>query len=176
MTGRRITAAVTMLVLLGILVAGAVLGWRFLVGGTDSASEPTDESSSSACPSPEPGAPKRLSSRQVRVSVYNAGNRSGVANSTLDALLRRGFVAGDAANAPDGVKVRRVQVWTTVQDDPMARLVALQFGKRTPVIVSDEELGPGVDVIVGNGFDRLRKAPRSLPVDELPEACAEPDA
>ena len=171
MTRRRLTAGITMLVLVGILVAGAVMGWRFLVGGTGSAADPAAEASPSACVSADTAGPQRLRSEQVRVSVYNAGSRSGMANSTLDALLRRGFVAGDAANAPDGVKVRWVQVWTTEEDDPRARLVALQFGKRTRVVVTEEELGPGVDVIVGNRFDRLKKAPRSVRLESAAEAC-----
>ena len=36
---------------------------------------------------------------------------------------------------------------------------------------SDEDLGAGVDVIVGNGFKRLIKAPRSLEVKRPQEYC-----
>lgn len=162
---QQLVAAVTMLVLLGILVASAMLGWRFLVGDADDG-----EPAANGSPSPSACAPEKLErgervkTSQVRVSVYNAGTRSGLANTTLDTLLRRGFVAGEAGNAPKGTKVPGVEVWTTTKDDPRAQLVALQFGKKTPVKVVKEELGPGVDVIVGNRHRALVKAPRFVQV------------
>jgi len=168
--GRRaITTAVTMLALIGILVLGAVWGWRSLFA--ELPESPTAAEPAPTCATETLAAGQRVRARQVRVSVFNAGTRSGLAGDTLDRLRRRGFTAGDTGNAPSDLDVRRVQVWSTVEDDPRAQLVARQFGKKTRVRFSDEDLGPGVDVIVGDRFDRLSKAPRSLRVREAREIC-----
>lgn len=167
---RQVTSTITMTVLVALLVVGAVSGWRFLFGDMPGDAE------SSAEPSPacttdvvDPG--QRIRARDVRVSVFNAGNRSGLAGKTLEALERRGFRPGQTANAPSDVEVRRVQVWSTIENDPQARLVARQFGRSVKVRFSDEDLGPGVDVIVGNAYRGLVKAPRKLRIKQEQQVC-----
>jgi len=159
-----------MLALTGVLVVGAVWGWRSLFaevpGGGLIVTEPGP-----TCTTEQVEAGGKVRAKQIRVSVFNGGTRTGLAGETLDALMERGFVGGDLGNAPSDVKVRRVQVWSTIENDPAARLVALQFGKDVKVRFSDEDLGDGVDVIVGNGFERLSKAPRSLTVKKPQEYC-----
>jgi hypothetical protein len=167
---RHITSAVTMLVLVGILVLGAVWGWRSLFAELPG-TEATAEEPAGECTVEEVDAGEKLRSKQVRVSVFNGGTRAGLAGQTLDALMNRGFLAGQIGNAPSDLDVRRVQVWSTVENDPAARLVARQFGKNVKVRYSDEDLGTGVDVIVGNGFDGLRKAPRAIAVKTSREVC-----
>jgi hypothetical protein len=159
-----------MLVLIGLLVLGAVWGWRSLFAALPD-SDVAAEEPARTCTTERVDAGQRIRSRQVRVSVFNGGTRSGLAGQTLEALTARGFLGGDIGNAPSDVDVRRVQVWSTVEDDPAARLVARQFGTSVKVRFSDEDLGPGIDVIVGNGFDRLAKAPRALTVKEPKEFC-----
>lgn len=166
---REITATVTMLVLIGLLVLGAVWGWRALfaeVPGNVTAVEP-----SPTCTDETIAAGGKIRADQVRVSVYNGGTRSGLAGETLEALMDRGFLAGDTANAPSDVDVARVEVWSTVERDPRAQLVARQFGRKVRVRFSDEDLGPGIDVIIGDRFDRLAKAPRALTVRREQEIC-----
>lgn len=167
---REITSAVTMLVLIGLLVVAAVWGWRSLF-----AALPDDglaaEEPAPTCTTELVDAGERIRSDQVRVSVFNAGSRSGLAGQTLDALVERGFLPGDIGNAPDDLEVRRVQVWSTVEGDPRARLVARQFGTSVKVRFSDEDLGPGVDVVVGDRFRTLAKAPRGLKVRSAQEIC-----
>jgi hypothetical protein len=168
---RHVTATVTMLVLIGLLVLGAVLGWRTLFaelpGGDVTAEEP-----SPTCTMEQVEAGGKVRAGQVQVSVFNGGTRSGLAGDTLDALTKRGFVSGDLGNAPSDIDVRRVQVWSMEEDDPRARLVARQFGPKVKVQFADEDLGTGVDVIVGDRFRALAKAPRALTVDEDVEFCA----
>ena len=105
----------------------------------------------------------------MKVSVYNAGDRAGLATETLDALVDRGFQLGEAGNAPDGTEVSFVQVWTE-KKDASARLVALQFGQRTLIRKADD-LGPGVDVVVGSGFKGLVEAPTSIKAGKAETAC-----
>ncbi len=160
----------TLLVLVCLLVLGAVWGWRSLFAETPSG-DPTATEPTPTCTTERVDAGERMRSDQVRVSVFNAGNRSGLAGQTLDALVDRGFLPGDIGNAPDDVDVARVQVWSTVEKDPRARLVARQFGPKVKVRFSDEDLGPGVDVIVGDRFRKLVQAPRALRVKQPQEVC-----
>ncbi len=105
------------------------------------------------------------------MSVFNAGTRSGLAGETLDALVGRGFAAGEVGNGPSGLRVLRVQVWSTEKGDPAARLVARQFGPGVKVKLTDEDLGGGVDVLVGDDFKRLSPAPRKIRVQQAQEYC-----
>ena len=106
----------------------------------------------------------RLVTEDVTVSVYNAGNRAGLAGRTQEELVSRGFIAGDLGNAPEGLgDVRVVRVLAASRQDPAALLVARQFGENTFVQVSDGDLGAGVDVVVGDDYVGLVKAPRASP-------------
>lgn len=170
MTTRVITSAVTMLVLIGLLVVGAVWGWNSLFAPLpDDVTAAVEPEPTCAMQTVGPDADVRAD--QVQVSVFNAGSRSGQAGRTLDRLVGRGFLPGDIGNAPEDVNVRRVQVWAEAKDDARARLVARQFGPKVKVRVSDEDLGPGVDVVVGNNLDKLAKAPRQLKVKQEQEFC-----
>jgi hypothetical protein len=128
----------------------------------------------SACANPEKQIQKALTRKDVQVSVFNAGSRSGLASSTLDKLQAAGFAAGNAGNAPGTADVKRAVVWTTKQDDYSAKLVALAFGPRTQVQVTSTDLGPGVDVLVGDAFNGLAKnAPRQIQLPKPVETCIE---
>lgn len=173
--GRHLTTAVTMLALIGILVLGTVWGWKALFAEIPG-DEPSAADPSPTCTVERLDAGQKVRAKQVRVSVFNGGTRSGLAGETLGALIARGFQRGEVGNAPSDAGVRKVQVWSTVENDPRARLVARQFGKRVPVRFSDEDLGPGVDVIVGDGFRQLVKAPRTVTVRKTHEVCVSPES
>jgi hypothetical protein len=168
---REITTTITMLVLCGVLVLGAVWGWRSLFADLPAEEASAPRPSGPSCTTEEVDAGQRLRSSQVRVSVFNGGNRSGLADETMSRLANRGFKRGAVGNAPSDVNVRRVEVWSTQENDAEARLVARQFGKRLKVTVSDQDLGPGVDVIVGNAFRGFVKGPRSVKVRAPEEVC-----
>ena len=87
-----------------------------------------------------------------------------------------GFRAGNSGNAPGSAQVRRAAVWTTQPNDTSARLVALAFGKRTRVEVTETDLGPGVDVIVGHRFKGLdKKAPHRIRLPRPVTTCVQVD-
>jgi hypothetical protein len=172
MARRQITTAVTLVVLCAILVIALVVGAKSLfapVPGSGGSASP------SACASKTVSAGKRIQSSQVQVSVFNGGDRSGLASSTLHALRKRGFKAGTTGNAPSDAKVRRVQVWSTKKNDVEATLVAHQFGPRLKVTFSDTDLGPGVDVIVGNRFHGLIEAKKSIKSPKTQDICLPAD-
>lgn len=162
--------ATTMVVLLLILLVGAFIGWRTL-----SAPFPGDDDSKTSV---KPKCVKGLKrgqlvhSDEVTVSVYNAGTRSGLAGTTLQQLLSRDFIPGDVGNAPGNLSgVQFVRVLSPTKNDPAARLVAQQFGPHTALQVSHADLGPGVEVVVGDRFIGLKKAPKQLRARAAGSGC-----
>lgn len=161
MTRRSLTTGVS-------LAVGVVLVCFMAVWGYGAVTAPIEDKPSSAAtgPSCQPAdqkVTKYVHRGDVTVSVYNSGKRSGRAQATLDLLEQAGFRAGAVNNAPAGIKAPRAAVYTTKSDDPAAELVARALGRKTQVVHSDDELGPGVDVVIGDKFKRLDpNAPRRL--------------
>jgi hypothetical protein len=114
---------------------------------------------------------QRLRSAQVVVSVYNGGSRAGLADKTMRALAKRGFKLGEIGNAPAGMEVAKVRVFATERTDQAAQLVARQFGRSTKVSIVEADLGPGVDVVVGNDFDELAKARKVIVAQRAYSVC-----
>ena len=165
---RRSLSAITMLVLLGVLVLFLFVGWRAVSapGPWSGDSGPTAEDCASGLAKGD-----LVRTTDVTVSVYNAGTRSGLAGRTQTQLLARGFLPGDIGNAPDGLgDVRRVAVLAPSPDDPAAMLVARQFGRGTDV-QKHEDLGSGVEVVVGDGYKGLDKAPRRMRAKAAGSGC-----
>jgi hypothetical protein len=171
-TRRHVTTAVTLTVLCVLLVIAAVTGFNALFAPLPSSDSGSPSASPSPSCTPEPRKGARLTSREVQVSVFNAGDRSGLAGSTYDAFRRRGFIGGEVGNAPAGTKLRRAQVWIVKGEEDAGRLVALQLARRAkPHLVSAaRDLSDGIDVVVGDGFRGLVKAPRAVKVTHRPTA------
>ena len=170
MARRHLTTAVTLLVLVGILVLGVLIGVKTLLAPLPG----SDKATAAPSPTCSPKTVKkgqRIRSSQVQVSVFNGGTRSGLADETMRQLERRGFSPGDVGNAPTDAKVGRVRVLTTEKNDMAAALVARQFGRSTRVVVTTTDLGPGIDVIVGNKFGKLAKAKRVLVAKASSSVC-----
>jgi len=167
---RHLLTAVTLLVLVGLVGVGGYYGYKALFA-------PVEDDAVTASPggrSCEDGLRKgeTVRTRDVTVTVLNAGSRSGLAGQVQERLVGRGFLAGTTDNAPDGTSVRFVRVLAPSKKDPAARLVAAQFGKGTYIQRSRDDLGPGVDVIVGDRFRGLAKdAPRRLRATVAGSGC-----
>jgi hypothetical protein len=164
-----VTTGVTLVVLLGILVLGGYYGAKSLFAPLPNPS--SADKPSTTCKSTDVKKGQRLRASRVQVSVFNAGTRSGLAGATLAKLHNRGFRQGDVGNAPSDVKVKRAVVWTTDRHDPAARLVANQLGAGARVKFVGRDLGPGVDVIVGNNFHHLAKVKSFLIIKKSGSAC-----
>jgi hypothetical protein len=166
---RRLLTTVTMVVLLGLLAVGALVGWRALSAPAGEESE-EPEAASGCSDGVQSG--EKLSSNEVTVSVFNAGDRSGLAGQTLEGLVSRGFLEGEVGNAPGSLaRVRVVRILAPNREDPAARLVAAQFGPNTFVQESEEDLGPGVDVVVGDEYVGMVKAPRTITAQASGSGC-----
>ncbi len=166
---RHLLTAVTLLVLLALVGAGGYYGYRELFAplGDDVSASPGGRDCERGLRRGE-----TVRTGDVTVSVLNAGTTNGLAGRVQGALVRRGFIAGTTDNAPDDQTVRFVRVLAPSTRDPAARLVAVQFGARTVIQRSRENLGPGVDVIVGDRFRGLEKdAPRRLRATVAGSGC-----
>ena len=172
MSARKVTTGITLLVLLVVLGGMAVYGVRSALAPLPGGSATKDPT----CSDTEKEIKQFLKRSEVQVSVFNAGTRDGLAGTTLEKIEEAGFKAGNAGNAPRTAEVRRAVVWTTTPNDPSAKLVALALGGRTAVEVTETDLGPGVDVLVGNKFKGLdKKAPVRIRLAKPIETCIEVD-
>jgi hypothetical protein len=150
-----------------VLVVGAVVGWRSLTSPL-----PSDEPTDAATCAQELQRGDVVRTEDVTVSVYNAGSRSGLAGETLDGLTAQGFIAGDAGNAPGELaEVEGAVVLAPAANDPAARLVARHLGRGAEIRQSTDNLGPGVEVVVGDSFGGLVEAPRQLRARAAGSGC-----
>jgi LytR cell envelope-related transcriptional attenuator len=160
-------SAITLVVLLLVLVVAALVGWRALT-----APLPADEPATTASCAEQLRRGDVVRGSDVTVSVFNAGTRSGLASQTQQQLSGRGFLAGEVGNAPGALAdVRGALVLAPSADDPAARLVARQLGRDVEVRATDDDLGPGVDVVVGDSFKKLVKAPQKLRARAAGSGC-----
>lgn len=169
---RHLRTIVTLTVLVVVLI---VMAWW----GLHNATAPFPGRASAvqpSCSAAETTTTRYVARRDVTVSVYNAGARQGFATLTLHRLEALGFRPGEVANAPAGVTTHRALVLTTRRDDPAAALVARTLGRKVPVEVTDETLGPGVDVIVGpQQRAPVRHPPRRLKLAHAVSTCVRVD-
>jgi hypothetical protein len=168
MRRRHLTTAITLLVLLCLLAIGAVVGVKTLFAPVDD----TGTAKAPTCVTRSVKKGQRLTSAQVQVSVFNAGTRAGYAGSTMSMLTKRGFKKGTVGNAPEGSRVKVAQVWVdSAADVTAARLVARQLGPAIKVKTGRTSLGPGIDVVIGDGFDKLAKAKRVIVASRTSSVC-----
>jgi hypothetical protein len=170
MTGRRLLTGVTLVGLVVVVCIMAVWGFNAVTAPIEDDS--TGSSSGPTCAPEDQAVIKYVSRGDVTVSVYNAGERSGRAQETMALLEQAGFKPGEVSNAPDGIEVDKAVVYSTKADDPAAELVAKALGKKTQVVHADEELGPGVDVVIGDRFKKLdASAPTRLELPQPETTC-----
>ncbi len=160
----RIRTGVTLLVLVGLVLAAVAYGYRSLT-------KPLPGSSTALCTDASLDKGDLLYPDQVVVSVLNAGERSGLASRTMTALTERGFSRGSVADAPRGADVATVQIWTDDPRSPAVRLVRDNLGRKTTEVVRRDPVTQGIDVVVGDGFDDLVKARQRIRVRETITVC-----
>lgn len=160
-------SALTLLTLGAILLVAAVWGWQAATKPLPS-SEPAP-----LCTDVTVNVGTQVFRDQVAVSVYNGSDRNGLAGATMEQLEERGFIGADSDNAP--AKINGVQIWSDEPRNAAVRLVARQF--KSAKIVSGEELGRGVVVVVGESFKALRKKEvESVTAVESSTFCSPPES
>jgi hypothetical protein len=145
--GRRVGAVVLALL---VLVTLAALAWQTTGDGhgDEVRAEPTP-----SCPTPSP-VPSALAPAKVRVNVYNATDRRGLAAKVAGQLDRRGFQVRKVDNDPLERTVTGVaEVRHGDAGAAAAQTVAAQVG--TFVAVPDGRPGGSVDLVLGADFTEL---------------------
>ena len=110
---------------------------------------------------------------QVMVSVLNAGGPNGLANTTMDRLIARGFGEGETGNAPGGNGPVGAEVWASDPGDPGAILVASYLGKNVRIV--DKPSGhPGITIAVGKNFNGVKKGRPTVTAQDDSYVCTPP--
>lgn len=146
---RRGRRAPLLLALVLVLVGAAAGGW---VLRRDAGTPPP-----LACPpvAPVPAPPPPLAAAEVKVNVYNATDRQGLAKTVADELRSRGFDVAKVANDP---RKRTVDAPAELRHGPRAEraavTVAAQVEGAAPA--PDGRKGGTVDLVLGSGWTDLR--------------------
>lgn len=163
---RGVRTALTLAVLCVLLVVAGIWGWQATTtpfpGKVDSP----------ICVNTSVAAGDKVFPEQVTVSVYNAGDREGLAGRTMQLLTDAGFAEGKSGNAPDG-KVTDVAIWTDEPDNPAVLLVASRLGPDVEIVDKKGE-GAGVTVVVGDDFTDLVKGKRAITAAADSQICSPP--
>jgi hypothetical protein len=162
----RAYRALTLVVAAAIFAFGGITGFRLLTSNADTADPaPT-------CITKTVRKGETLDSNLVTVNVFNASNRSGLANRVTINLQANGFLGGTIGNNESAVKPRRVVILTDDPEDPRVRLVARQFKDKVKFRKPDITVDAGVIVIVGDDYAGLHsKAPTQITSDRDITAC-----
>jgi hypothetical protein len=142
-------SGLTLLVLSLLLVVAGAWGWSAFTEPL-----PQDEEVP-ICVDADVSAGTPVTREEVVVSVFNGSARNGLAGSTRDLLLERGFVAGDTGNAPSRTDV--TLILASDRQNPAVQLVKRQFKGAKIVPGEGDPLGVGVVVVVGEQFRALRR-------------------
>jgi len=163
---RAIRTPVTLLLLLAVLCYGAWWGWTNVIRTVPAAP-------------PVPCVPQQvpkgqLRSSQVTVSVYNGGDRRGLAGDVGRALRERGFKTQQIDDT--GEKIQKTVIVGARAKNPEVLLVKAFF-KDAVVRVDPQNKADGtVDVLVGNRYGGFNKnAKRTLTV-KTATVCLPPSA
>ncbi|NGO68099.1 LytR C-terminal domain-containing protein [Streptomyces boncukensis] len=187
--GKIISAAVA------AVVALAVLGWGTLQlidvfsGGDDDTGSaaggrvrPADCATPSASAAQAGGRTAKLPAPGAfKVNVLNATTRGGLAQSTADALKKRGFKIGKVGNAPRGLdkKVKASGVLVGAPGgDATARLKVLGTQLAGADTKRDARRANDVDLVLGDDFTKLTKksaAAKALAHLRKPAPAPSPD-
>ena len=163
----HVKTLLTLAVLAMLVFIGVAWGWSAMTSPFPHKAAPRDCYPTRL----QPG--DRVSPPKVLVSVYNASERSGLAERTMSGFEDQGFGPGDVGNAPKGTSVLFAQVWTEDRNDPAVRLVASRLGARAHII-DHKPKGPGVTVMVGPAFTQLVQGKPSTKVTEATTICSPP--
>lgn len=147
---RHLRTAVTLLVLVGVMVAAAYFGWQRIAGE----GEEDDTTAESCVPAADVAVPAPA---DVEINVYNATNRSGLAADVADLMRERGFVVAEVANDPLG---KAIEGTAEIRGNPAQQGAAALLTTTVPesVFVPDDREANTLDVVLGEAFTELAAA------------------
>jgi LytR cell envelope-related transcriptional attenuator len=148
--GGHRTSRGLLLLLMVVMLAGAAAGaWLYLeLGADDDVAAPR-----ASCP-PTAAPPTVVAPAQVRVNVYNATQRRGLASAVAAELKKRGFTVGKVTNDPLKRSVTGLaEVRASTAGADASRTVVAQVGQ--VVLVPDQRTDASVDLVLGATFKAL---------------------
>ena len=146
---RAVRTPFTLLVLLGVLCYGAWWGWTNVIREVPAAPP---------APCVKQRVPKgQLRSSQVVVSIYNGGEKRGLAGDVGRAMRSRGFKVQRTANTAE--KVQKTTIVGASAKNPEVLLVKSFF--KDAVVRPDKRVDGSVDVLVGNRYGGFNKNART---------------
>jgi hypothetical protein len=135
---RTLSTPITLIVLLGLLAAGAIWGYKAVT-----AKVPVTP------PPPCVTLPMTdLLTSSVTVNVYNGGTTRGLASSVSEALKQGGFLIGKVDNTDE--RTYGATIVGAAADNPEVQLAAAWFVN--PQIRADDRPDHSVDVLLGADF------------------------
>jgi LytR cell envelope-related transcriptional attenuator len=149
---RHLRTAITMLVLAAFVAFSGWYAWNTITeprpSGADATTAPT------CIPAVPTDAPAPA---DIRLNVYNATDRNGLASSTAREMRERGFAILDVANDPLGKSVTgTAEVRAGADSEAAAGVVVAQVSGA--VFVADNRTDGTVDLVVGEAFEALTPA------------------
>ena len=156
---RAVRTPFTLLVLLGILCYGAWWGWSNVIREVP----------------PAPPAPcveqklakNRLKSSQVTVSVFNGGDKRGLAGDVGRSLRERGFKVQTTTNTLQ--KVQKTVIVGAGTKNPEVLLVKAFF--KDAEVKADKRVDGSVDLLVGNRYGGFNKKDNTTYRVKSSKAC-----
>ena len=159
---RAVRTPFTLLVLLGILCYGAWWGWSNVIREVP----------------PPPPAPcveqklpqNQLKSSQVTVSVFNGGDKRGLAGDVGRSLRERGFKVATTTNTLQ--KVQKTVIIGAGTKNPEVLLVKAFF--KDADVKADKRVDGSVDVLVGNRYGGFNSKAKTTYTVKSSKACLPP--
>jgi hypothetical protein len=167
---RKFRSLATLAVLAVLLLIGVSWGWSAVTAPLPKTVDPP------ICENVTVAQGEKVYPDQVTVSVLNAGNKEGLAFSTMEALVGKGFVQGHRANAPKESGVARAEIWTDDPDSAAVALVASYLAKNGKGVAIKEQdtTEIGINVVVGDRFSDVVKGRKSLAARADTTVCSPP--
>ncbi|WP_375430957.1 LytR C-terminal domain-containing protein [uncultured Friedmanniella sp.] len=156
---RAVRTPFTLLILLAILSYGAWWGWTNVIRTVPPAP-----------PTPcvdQPVSKGQLKSSQVTVSVYNGGDKRGLAGDVGRSLRDRGFKVQQTGNT--GEKIQKTVIVGAGAKNPEVLLVKGFF--KGAVVRADKRPDRTVEVLVGNDYGGFRKGAKTTYTVKATTVC-----
>lgn len=144
--------AVAVLVVVGVGYGAVSL---FRGGGDSTASDVTPSASPTACQTTMVPASELLpAAADVKVNVFNATKKSGLASDTAKELSARDFVVMKVANDPADKRIKGI---AEIRYGPKGQLAAELLLLHVPgaEMVEDDRTGKKIDLALGEGYEAL---------------------
>ena len=160
-----VSSPVAMAVAFLVLVAGVLVGFRLLTAEAETIT------ASPTCEERTIPAGEAITPNLVKVDVYNASRRAGLANRLSINLQRRNFLPGEVGNSTSSVVPGTIIILSDDPQDPRVRLLQAHF-RQSRVVPPDVPVSDdAITVLVGDDFGSLGADVRTVENDRDLTVC-----